>query len=373
MSKAIIVLLLNWASLPRIPAHTDPFPYSKLDANKAFNSVGCPLSPLFVLAIEPLAARISASEDLVGFRYGTLHEKRMLYADDMLVLQGDTDASLRTAMAVIADFGTYFGLTINWTKSALLPLEGIVDPSLHTLCPVPVVESFRYQGVVVSPDLTNYSRFNIMPLLTKFWDEVKLWKKIWLSTVGRDKLVKMILMLPIVLPLKLFQTINSIFRQLLWRQGSPRIHLEQLQKSKETGDIAFPNNPWVYYLAAQLQHMREGMLKLGPAVETRNSSLSIMLHHTRSASLPEDLESQLFAKSNRLFPTYRLMHKIWGKFKQLLEVTGFTNFSLIWNNTTYHELAKCIYAPNWGAYGITHMKHIFRAGKLLSFPSLQTL
>lgn len=56
-----------------------------------------------------------------------------------------------------------------------------------------------------------------MPLLTKFWDKGKLWKKLWLSIVGRANLVKMILMpqllkflhnAPIVLSLRLFWTIN---------------------------------------------------------------------------------------------------------------------------------------------------------------------
>lgn len=108
----------------------------------------------------------------------------------MLVLLGDTDVSLRTAMDVITDFGTYSGLTI---KSALLPLEGIVDPSLHSFCPILVVDSFKYLGVVVLPDLPNYSCLNIMWLLTKFRNKVQIWKKLWLSMVGRANLVKILM------------------------------------------------------------------------------------------------------------------------------------------------------------------------------------
>lgn len=70
------------------------------------------------------------------------------------MLLEDADALLRTAMTVITDFGTYSDLAINWSKSALLPLEDIVDPSLHTFCPVPVVELFKYLGVVISPNLS---------------------------------------------------------------------------------------------------------------------------------------------------------------------------------------------------------------------------
>lgn len=128
----------------------------------------------------------------------------------------------------------------------------------------------------------------------------------------------------------------------------------------------------MYYLAAQLQHIWEGMLELGPAVETLNSSLSIILHYTRSASLPEGLESQL------LNPTVSSPHigectKSGVRSNSCKRVPGFTKCSPIWNNTIYPELAKFTYAPKWGVYSITLMKHIFRAGKLLSFPSLLTL
>lgn len=49
---------------------------------------------LFSLAIEPLAARIGANDNISGFQYGILQEKVLLYADDMFLLLGDTEASL---------------------------------------------------------------------------------------------------------------------------------------------------------------------------------------------------------------------------------------------------------------------------------------
>lgn len=247
----------------------------------------------------------------------------MLYANDMLLILGDTDVFVRAVVSVITEFGNYSGLIINWSKSTLLPLDGIVNSGLSSLYPVPVVDSFRsfrYLGVVISPVFTDYSHLNI----------------------SQTNLVKMIMMpmllyfftIPQLCCLKLFRAINSIFRQLLWKQSSPKIHLEQLQCPKSAqGGIEFLN-AWIYFQAAQLQHMR--LVCLG---SRRMRSRSVILpcpfyciikKNTLSRSL--GLEAQYFAKSNLLFPTYCLMHNVWCKAKQMQGETGFTHYSPMWKN-----------------------------------------
>lgn len=54
----------------------------------------------------------------------------MLYVDDMLLLLGDSDVSLRVVMSAISHFGKYSGLTINWTKSTLLHLDVGLNPPI---------------------------------------------------------------------------------------------------------------------------------------------------------------------------------------------------------------------------------------------------
>lgn len=47
----------------------------------------------------------------------------MLYADDTVLLLGDTNMSLYEAIAVITNFGVYSSLIIDWSKS-LITLSG---------------------------------------------------------------------------------------------------------------------------------------------------------------------------------------------------------------------------------------------------------
>lgn len=58
---------------------------------------GCPLSPLFALATEPLAAKLSDSPHMVRLRVGGIEERVSLYADDMLFYLQDPGASLSSA------------------------------------------------------------------------------------------------------------------------------------------------------------------------------------------------------------------------------------------------------------------------------------
>lgn len=52
-------------------------------------------------------------------------------------------------------------------------------------------------------------------------------------------------------------------------------------------------------------------------------------------------------------------------------VLGFTEYSPIWGNFSYVELAKLQQGPRWRTFGVTLLSHIFNNGKLLSFPELQ--
>lgn len=99
---------------------------------------GCPLSPLlFAIAIE--LALVRASMGITGLKYGDLREKIMLYADDMMLFLGDTAASLAEVTTVISRFGHYSGLAINWSKSALMLLDGVREVDLPDSCPIPVL------------------------------------------------------------------------------------------------------------------------------------------------------------------------------------------------------------------------------------------
>lgn len=240
---------------------------------------------------------------------------------------------------------------------------------------IPVSTSLKYLGIQVTPRVLDYVNLNLTPLINRCRDRVKVWSKLKLTQVGRINLIKMILMpqllyvlhnSPMVITLKKFR----LFRSFIWLSKPPRIKLEQLQRPKDEGGLALPS-PWVYYLAAQLQHITR-VLRPKQEIELnfRDSSAQLLRFTSKCEAL-DGLEALQYNKSNKLFPTYALMQKIWNKVRMLQGVQGYTKYSPIWENNHYTEIAKIPYGVKWKQYGISHMIHIFRDGKLRSFSELR--
>lgn len=80
----------------------------------------------------------------------------MLYADDTMLLLGDTFHTLKAAMHTITKFGELSGLLINWEKSALMLLDS----------------KFKYLGNQITPQLVDFCHLNITPLLSRFRDKI---------------------------------------------------------------------------------------------------------------------------------------------------------------------------------------------------------
>lgn len=108
---------------------------------------------------------------------------------------------------------------------------------------------------------------------------------------------------PMVILPKVFCEVNSIFRMLLWHRKAPRVKLKHLQRPKNEGSLAMPN-PWLYYMAAQLQHLIASMNKPGQLdAHLTESTVSMLLYVTRVEDIPTGPETLAFSKSNRLLPT----------------------------------------------------------------------
>ena len=125
-------------------AISDPFPI------KRGTRQGCPLSPLlFALAIEPLAALVRSCGAVAGPTIGGLEEKVSIYADDMLIYLSDSQSSLPALLDLIGRFGHFSGFRVNWDKSILFMMDQSMSVRLPPSCPLQIVSSFRYLGVII--------------------------------------------------------------------------------------------------------------------------------------------------------------------------------------------------------------------------------
>lgn len=337
---------------------------------------GCPMSPLlFALAVEPLAAAIRQNNMIKGFSRGSLEDKIALYADDMLLFLEDTSSSLTAAFEAIKLFGTFSGLTINWNKSVLMPIDGQSLEGIDMGVPLVCANTFTYLGIVISADVHTYEKLNLDPLCVRLQQKLAVWRKLSPSVVGRINLIKMIWMpqilyllhnAPVWLPQRFFYKINGMFRSLIWGKRPARIRLQALQLAKDEGGLAVPD-PAVYYLAAQLQHLRGW--EDAASVE---SSAQILRCHFDSNYLFEVLDSKGFVSNSRKFPTLNLMHRLGWRIRDMYDVQGCSPYTSIWNTPWLPELHKLSGFEAWRSKGIRRVNHILTSGgELKPFSQLQ--
>lgn len=84
---------------------------------------GCPLSPLlFVIALEPLLAKIRTSPDIRGVKMGEEEYKLAAFADDVLFYITHPTISLPNLVATLKEYGRLSNFRVNQAKSETLDI-----------------------------------------------------------------------------------------------------------------------------------------------------------------------------------------------------------------------------------------------------------
>ncbi len=209
---------------------------------------GCPLSPLlFCLSLEPLAQAIRKSE--VSIKIHDHNHSISLYADDIILYLDHFDVSVSSIIKEFDHFSSLSGYKINWSKSALMPINNVkVNSSIPSF--IPIKESFIYLGITIYKNIHKIARDNFNNILVKVKNDIQRWKNLKVSLQGRISTVKMNLlprfnfffsMLPLSPPPGYFKEINSIISKFIWNDKCPRIKLPHY-------NILIAQEDWLYQI-----------------------------------------------------------------------------------------------------------------------------
>ena len=216
---------------------------------------GCVLSPLlFILSLEPLAQTVRQSTHTPVIVHGTDHFIS-LYCDDILLYLGDAIKSTPHILSIFDKFGSISGYKINWSKSALLPLN---DTMRHASLPniIPVVDNFKYLGLSIFPSLQTTVSVNYNSTLRQVESDLERWSSIPNSFRARASIVKMNIlprvnfcssMLPLAPPVGHWDKLHTFVSRYVWKGKRPRIKMSILQRHKLSGGLGLPNFQFYFW------------------------------------------------------------------------------------------------------------------------------
>lgn len=340
---------------------------------------GCPLSPLlFNITLEPLAQAVRQNTFISPIEVkGTKHHIS-LYADDVLLYLSDLPNSLPKALQLFELFGSFSGYKINLQKSVLLPLNiDITHPSvLQSASNISCKDEVIYLGIIITRKLSTLKKRNYDSILSKIKTDFDKWSSLQVTLHGRISVIKMNVlprltflfsMLPLDLPYKFINQIDSLCSKFIWNGKRARIKLATLQRPKSAGGLALPNFQF-YYWAFQLKAMN---LWLHPEISVSWRSVENEL------SAPYRLQDLPFSGLKKKTTLLHMGSIISNTLQVWDKVCKFTNSSAplhelspIWRNSFLLTGSRPFVYNMWSSCNVHILNDIFNSNGMLSFQDL---
>ena len=159
------------------------------------------MSPfLFILCVEILGIMIRNNKNINGIIINEREHKLSQYADDTLFFLDGTSKSLNETLSVLSEFYNFSGLKVNFDKThaVWIGLKKYSTASIKTRWKLSWGKiNFKLLGIMFNVNLDQIQIINYTDKLQKNSSLIKLWKRRFLTPLGKITVIKTLL-LPIL-------------------------------------------------------------------------------------------------------------------------------------------------------------------------------